>query len=78
MPIVKSATGCVLVDIGCVVVWAVVVCIVGATVKMMVFTLLLGFGSFFVETDQVNVCVPGVATQCVCAVTIYGVPVGPG
>ena len=75
--IVKSASGCILVATGCVVVW-VVVCIVGATVKIMVFTLLLGFGSFFVETDQVNVCVPGVAIHGVCAVKTYGVPVGPG
>jgi len=40
--------------------------------------LLLGFGSLFVETDQVKVCVPGVAVHVVCALTVAGAPVGPG
>ena len=48
------------------------------TVKLMLITLLLGFGSLFVETDQVNVCVPGVAVHVVCALTVAGLSVGPG
>ena len=55
MLIVKSANDCVLVGTGCVVVCTVVACIIGATVNVMLFTLLLGFGSSFAETDQVNV-----------------------
>jgi hypothetical protein len=75
--IVKSANDCVLVGTGCVVV-CIVVCTIDATVNVMLFTLLLGFGSSFVETDQVNVCVPGVAIHGVCALTINRVPFGPG
>ena len=46
--------------------------------NVVLITLLLGFGSLFVETDQVNVCIPGVAIHVVCALTVAGVPVGPG
>jgi len=47
-------------------------------VNAVLITLLLGFGSLFVETDQVNVWGPGVAAQGVCALTVAGAPVGPG
>jgi hypothetical protein len=48
------------------------------TVKLMLPTLLLGSGSPAVETDQVSVCVPGVAIHGVCALTVAGTPAGPG
>jgi hypothetical protein len=76
--IVKSANGCVLVNTGCVVVCTVVVCIAGPTMNVALITLLLGFGSLFVETNQVNVCVPGVAIHGVCAFMRYEFPAGPG
>ena len=46
--------------------------------KVVLKMLLLGFGSSTVEADHVRVCVPGVATQGVAAVTVAGLPVGPG
>ena len=62
----NCATGCVVVDTA------------GPTLNVVLMTLLLGFGSLFVETDQVNVCVPGVAIHGVCVFTVAGLPVGPG
>jgi len=47
-------------------------------VKVELITLLLGFGSPAVDSDQVRVWVPGVACHSVCAVTVNGVSVGPG
>lgn len=46
--------------------------------KLVLIALLPGLGSPAVEIDQVNVWVPGVAVQGVCAFTVIGVPVGPG
>ena len=50
----------------------------GVTVKVVLITLLEGFGSPTVDADHVNVWVPGVASQGDAAVTVAGLPVGPG
>jgi len=55
----------------------VVVCVAVPTVNAVLIMLLLGFGSLFVEADQINVCVPGHAVHGVCAVTVTGTPMGP-
>ena len=57
----------------------VVVCIPSPTVKVVLITLLLGFGSKpagIVVTTHVNLCVPGVAVHGVCKG--IGIPTGPG
>lgn len=46
--------------------------------KLWLITLLLGFESSAVEMDQVSMCVPGVAIHGVPALTVAGVPAGPG
>ena len=74
--IVKSGAGCVLVDTGCV-----VVCTAAPTVKMVLITLLILFGSWpagIVATPHVNLCVPGVAVQGVCKDAVIRTPTGPG
>jgi hypothetical protein len=59
----------------------VVVCVAGATVKVVLIILLDLFGSKpagIVATTHVNLCVPGVAVQGVCKITFIGKPGGPG
>jgi hypothetical protein len=63
---------------GVVVVLANVVCAGDPTVNVVLTALLLGFGSFGVDTDQVNVWVPDVAVHGADAVTVAGTPPGPG
>ena len=52
-----------------------------ATMKLLLNALLLVFGSSptgIVATPHVRVCVPAVAIQGVCVLTVKGLPVGPG
>jgi hypothetical protein len=54
-----------------------VVCAGDPTVNVVLITLLPGSGSFVVDSDHVNVWVPGVAVHGVDAVTVAGTPPGP-